>query len=82
MTNIMTTETRIQQWTDRLLPGLSYTIALGLTLAGPLLVAASLVLAFITGELAIIGLGLLGGALMGASGALALLWCLSESRAR
>lgn len=77
MTNTMTTEISNYPWTARILPGLSYAIALTLTLAGPAVVAVSLVLAFITKEAAIIGLGLLGGSLMGACGALALLWCLS-----
>jgi hypothetical protein len=76
MTNTMTTEAITSAWSARILPGLSYAIALTLTLAGPALVASSLVLAFITNEAGIIGLGLLGGAIMGASGALALLWCL------
>lgn len=76
MTNTMTTETITTPWTARILPGLSYAIALTLTLAGPALVASSLVLAFITKEAGIIGLGLLGGAIMGACGALALLWCM------
>ncbi|MFC7337413.1 hypothetical protein ACFQY0_09525 [Haloferula chungangensis] len=75
-TNTMTTETIIHPWASRILPGLSYAIALTLTLGGPALVASSLVLAFITREPGIIGLGLLGGAIMGASGALALVWCL------
>ena len=78
MTNTMTTETITRPWTARILPGLSYAIALTLTLAGPALVASSLVLAFITKEAGIIGLGLLGGAIMGACGALALLWCLRK----
>ena len=72
----MTTETITQPLTARILPGLSYAVALTLTLGGPALVASSLVLAFITKEPGIIGLGLLGGAIMGACGALALLWCL------
>jgi hypothetical protein len=76
MTNTMTTETINLPWRKRILPGLSYLIALTLTIGGPALVATSLVLAFITDEAGIIGLGLLGGAIMGASGALALLRCL------
>lgn len=76
MTNTMTTEAIKPTWSARILPALSYAIALTLTLAGPALVASSLVLAFITKEAGIIGLGLLGGAIMGACGALALLWCL------
>ena len=76
MTNTMTTEISTQPWTARILPGLSYIVALVLTLAGPALVGSSLVLAFITKEPGIIGLGMLGGAIMGAAGALALLWCM------
>lgn len=75
----MTTDTITHPWTTRILPGLSYAVALALTLGGPALVASSLVLALITKEPEIIGLGLLGGAIMGASGALALLWCLRRS---
>ncbi|MEP4077789.1 hypothetical protein [Haloferula sp.] len=72
----MTTETSTTPWTARILPGISYAIAFTLTLGGPALVASSLLLAFITKDAGIIGLGLLGGAIMGACGALALLWCL------
>ena len=78
MTNTMSTELSTIPWTARILPGLSYAIALILTLAGPALVASSLVLALITKEAGIIGLGLLGGAIMGACGALALLWCMRK----
>lgn len=74
----MTTETIIRPWANRILPGLSYAVALTLALGGPALVASSLVLAFITKEPGIIGLGLLGGAIMGVSGALALVWCLRK----
>lgn len=80
MTNTMTNEVKKPLWMARIVPGLSYAVALGLAFAGPATVVAALVLAFLTGEAAIIGLGLLAGALMGASGAVALLWCFSCSR--
>ncbi|BCX47692.1 hypothetical protein HAHE_16000 [Haloferula helveola] len=67
------------KWKARILPGLSYAIAIGLTLAGPALMACALVLAVLAGSASVAGLGLLAGAVLGAAGAVSLLWCLSKS---
>lgn len=65
--------------TDRILPGLGYGIAILLVLAGPAAVAAGMALAYLTGEAVIIAAGLQAGALMGAVGAVAVLWCLKKT---
>lgn len=67
-------------WKASVRPVLSYGIAIALTLAGPALMAGALILALLAGDASIIGLGLLAGAVLGAAGAVALLWCLAESR--
>ncbi len=70
------------RWRCRVRPVLSYAVALGLTLTGPALIAGAVVLAVLAGEPSIVGLGLLAGALLGAVGALALLWLLADFRGR
>lgn len=67
-------------WKASVRPVLSYGIAIVLTLAGPALMAGALILAVLAGDASIIGLGMLAGAVLGAIGAVALLWCLAEAR--
>ena len=67
-------------WKASVRPALSYGIAIALTLAGPALMAGALILAMLAGDASIIGLGMLAGAVLGAIGAVALLWCLADSR--
>lgn len=74
------TATPRNNWKAGLRPALSYGIAIALTLTGPALMAGALVLAVLAGDASIVGLGMLAGALLGASGAVALLWCLAEAR--
>lgn len=69
-------------WKALVRPVLSYAIAIGLTLTGPALMAGALVLAVLAGDASIAGIGLLAGALLGAAGAVALLWCLAAFRGR
>lgn len=76
----MSTSVNTEMLKARLLPGLNYIIAISLLLAGPALVAASLGLALLSGDAVIAGLGMLGGAVLGAAGALALMWCLARSQ--
>ena len=75
----MNEEKKHDLWKARVLPGLSYLVAIGLTLTSPALMAGSLVLAVLAGDASIVGLGILGGALLGACGAMALLWCLAST---
>ena len=69
-------------WRANVRPILSYGIAISLTLAGPVLMMVALVLAVLAGDPSIVGLGMVAGALLGAIGAIALLWCLADSRGR
>lgn len=69
-------------WKGQVRPALSYLVALGLTLTAPALIAGAVILAVLAGDASIVGLGLLAGALLGAVGALALLWLLSDFRGR
>ena len=75
---LMSKETTIKNWSTRVIPGLCYLIAIFLTLSGPILVAGSLGLALFAGDPTLAGLGILAGAVLGASGAIALLWCLAR----
>ncbi|MBK1828226.1 hypothetical protein [Haloferula rosea] len=75
----MNEENKVDVWKDRVLPGLSYLVAIGLTLASPALMAGSLVLAVLSGDAGVVGLGLLAGAVLGATGAVTLLWCLAST---
>lgn len=81
-TTTMTEEKKNDVWKVRVLPALSYLVAIGLTLTSPALIAGSLVLAVLAGDAAVAGLGILAGALLGATGALALLWCLATTSRR
>ena len=65
---------------ERVIPGLCYAVAFCLCLAGPSLMVASLVLAMLSGDSTVLGLGILSGAGVGVSGAAALLWCFSITR--
>lgn len=76
----MNEENKHDVWKARVLPGLSYLVAIGLTLTSPALMAGSLVLAVVSGDPGVAGLGILAGALLGATGAVALLWCLASTR--
>ena len=76
----MNEENKCDVWKARVLPGLSYLVAIGLTLTSPVLMAGSLVLAVLSGDAGVAGLGILAGALLGATGAVALLWCLASTR--
>lgn len=76
----MNAELNTDIWKARLIPGLCYLIAIGLTLSGPALVAGALGLALIAGDPTVAGLGILAGAVLGAAGAIALLWCLARMR--
>lgn len=67
-------------WKAAVRPVLSYGIAIGLTLTGPVLMVGALVLAVLAGDASIVGLGLLSGAVLGAAGAVALLWCLADRK--
>lgn len=78
--NDMNDNTRAQAWRTRIVPGLSYAIAIGLMLTAPALVTGALVVAVIAGDASVAGLGFLAGAVLGAAGALALLWCLGRTR--
>lgn len=73
-------EPPVPGWRDRLQPICSYIIAIGLTLTGPALIAFALVLTLFAGDPSILAIGLLAGAFLGATGALALLWCLAGFR--
>jgi hypothetical protein len=75
----MNEENKYEVWKARVLPGLSYLVAIGLTLTSPALMAGSLVLAVLAGDASVAGLGILAGALLGATGAVALLWCLAST---
>lgn len=77
-----TNDSKLQLWTNRALDGLSVAIAVGLIIAGPALIAGALVLAVLAGSPSVAGIGLLAGALLGAVGAIALIWCLIGMRSR
>ena len=76
----MNEQPKSDMWKNRVLPGLSYAVAILLTLASPALMGGSLVLAVLAGDAAVAGMGILAGAVLGAAGAVALMWCLAASR--
>ncbi len=65
-----------------MIPATAYLIALGLLLTGPVLIAGSVAVAVAFGDSLIAAAGLLGGAIVGACGALATLGCLARSLRR
>ena len=75
-------DTKLNRWINRSMDGLSVFISLGMVFSGPIIIAMALVLAVLTGDAMIIGMGLLTGAAMGAIGALAMMWCLAGFRKR
>ena len=75
-------DTKLNRCINRSMDGLSVFISLGMVFSGPIIIAMALVLAVLTGDAMIIGMGLLTGAAMGAIGALAMMWCLAGFRKR
>lgn len=69
-------------WKALIRPVLSYVIAIGLIVTAPALLAGAVLLALLTGDATIIGIGLSSGAVIGVVGALSLLWCLAGPRGR
>lgn len=78
-TDDMTNDIQTPTVAARVLPGLGILIAFLLALAGPALIVLSIVLAFAVHEADLIAPGILGGAMMGTCGTLALLWCLAKA---
>jgi hypothetical protein len=64
---------RIPAWVR---PSLRHAVALLLALSGPLMMIGALMIGVVAGSPALVGCGLLGGALLTACGGVGLLWSL------